>query len=147
MQPTTALGDDDSVILSNQLAVSRLQPGSRLSEVGSSSVAGRAGTAACSTRFFTPADASSLSPEQIQNLVFFKIISNNLNNHTFLGEVHVQDVDCMVQIYKVVDCDYNESKRKLESLSVVPVPTKIQAATWSLPPTEARLYSGCGCMM
>ena len=35
--------------------------------------------------------------------VFFKVVSNNMASKFFYGGLHVQNVDCMVQIYEVVD--------------------------------------------
>ena len=55
-----------------------------------------------------------------------------MSGHTFLGEVHNQDVDCMVHVYKVVETTCQQYSGKLETVSVTAVPTMIQGAAWLL---------------
>ena len=113
------LEDDDSGTLSRSDRT--LGPGS----VSSASVPARAAAAAAA------APSESGTPN-VEDLVFFRIVSNNMSSHTFVGEVNVQDIDCMVQVYKVVASTRSASGRTLETVSVTPVPTMIHGAAWLL---------------
>ena len=69
------------------------------------------------------ADERSLFDLYIQDRTFFRIVCNNLPNHTFIGDLSsLREVELMAQIYRVVDAQYDSEQRKASFVTVVPVP-------------------------
>ena len=117
------LADDDASVVSSQQVVPRVQGNGAKQANPSCPISGsNSGGSA----------ASKTGSHLTDDLLFFRIICDNMSGHTFLGEVHNQDIDCMVQTYKIVASTCQQSTAKLETVSVTPVPTMLQGAAWFL---------------
>ena len=94
------------------------------------------------------ADERSLFDLYIQDRTFFRIVCNNLPNHTFIGDLSsLREVELMAQIYRVVDAQYDSEQRKASFVTVVPVPTRVQATSWFFGNLVGLARSLCVCWL